>query len=764
MKPSKSHWIYPDPIELPSDFVTACNDDDLIAQLVWRRGIQTAAAARQYLDPTLYTPASHWDLPDMDAGVDCIQNAITTQKQICVWGDFDVDGQTSTALLVSVLRDLGANVSYYIPNRKRESHGIKIESLERQINAGAQVILTCDTGISELDAIAFARSVGVDVVVTDHHTLPPTLSNANANINPQRLADGHPAKTLPGVGAAYLFAKALAERCENPNIVDQHLDLVALGIVADVAEQVLDCRYWLQRGLATLRKTQRIGLHALLANADLNVSQLSATDIGFGIAPRLNALGRLADANLAVELLTTSDTVNAKIWADQIEQLNRQRKHITEQIYTSAQRMIEKSPQVLEHNVLVLANETWESGVAGLVAGRLAGEYQRPTLMLIKGADGISRGSARSVAGCNITEAIRACESSVIGFGGHPMAAGVSLYTSELPYFIQKLSYAAAQQPEFDQTEVHQVHIDAVVPLEDITLELYERLERLAPFGAGNPAIQLASTNVNIESQRFMGRDQQHRRLTLTDATDANVTAVWWRSKDKELPEGQFDVAYSLNLNTFKGDTNLQLQWKAFVETARNIETEDSATLQVEDLRHTQVEFAAFSSANTLIWTEGASPFKGQGRHDLKAVRHLLIASIPPSLAVLQKALETCQPTRVTAAPQPVNAITPKAYLQRLAGLAKTVVEKFEGEIEATKLASLMNSEIRTVETGLTLLEHQGLFTARFEGTTANIRLGATRQFRSDTAQVQAMLADALKEEAAFRRFFMQAELASLFG
>ena len=259
---------------------------------------------------------------------DRLYRAVTRGEKIIVWGDFDADGQTATTLLVSLLRDLQADVAFYIPQRLTESHGIKLEPLKRQLEQHGNVLLTCDTGIAEHEAIAFAKSQGVTVLVTDHHDLPDELPPADALINPKRLPSTHPLRSLPGVGVAFKLAQHLWQLAGEPDRADEYLDLVALGIVADVAELTADTRYLLQRGLDRLRHTQRLGLQAILTLAKIDAANFSAEHIGFGLGPRLNALGRLGDANLAVELLTTTNLTRARILASQLEGLNNQRKSL----------------------------------------------------------------------------------------------------------------------------------------------------------------------------------------------------------------------------------------------------------------------------------------------------------------------------------------------------------------------------------------------------------------------------------------------------
>jgi single-stranded-DNA-specific exonuclease len=312
-------WTEPAPVLVSSELRGVVGGHSLVAEILARRGFRSPEAALSFLDPDRYTPSHPEELPDMVIAAQRLHDAMARHERIAVWGDFDVDGQTATTLLVSTLRNLGGDVVYYIPNRLTESHGIHIESLERVLAQGIRVLLTCDTGIAAHEAIAFAKTRGVSVLVTDHHDLPDELPQADALVNPKRLATGNPLRELPGVGVAYKLVELLDESPER------HLDLVALGIVADVAEQTGETRYLLQRGLERLRRTQRIGLQAIFEMARIDPTHLSAEHIGFGVGPRLNALGRLGDANQSVELFTTNDRGRARILAAQLEGLNAKR-------------------------------------------------------------------------------------------------------------------------------------------------------------------------------------------------------------------------------------------------------------------------------------------------------------------------------------------------------------------------------------------------------------------------------------------------------
>ena len=321
-----TRWLDPRPVEIPATFADL-NLSPLIAQTLLRRGFIVPESAHAFLHPDL-VPSTPF--PEIENAVECIMLAMRSNKSICVWGDFDVDGQTSTTLLVQTLQAIGANVTYYIPIRGKESHGVHIESLKPIIDNGVKLIITCDTGITAHEAIDYANSRGVDVIVTDHHDLSDTLPNAKAIINPKLLSTDNPLANLAGVGVAYKLAEALFEQnATRKTQLTDLLDLVALGLIADVALLKGETRSLAQKGIQALRNTNRLGLKVMAELSGTNLETLTEETIGFTFAPRLNALGRLSDANPAVELLLTQDPVRARILAAQIEGLNTQRRLLT---------------------------------------------------------------------------------------------------------------------------------------------------------------------------------------------------------------------------------------------------------------------------------------------------------------------------------------------------------------------------------------------------------------------------------------------------
>jgi len=518
MRNLSREWIFPDIVEIPADFQAEFGGSSLFYQTLFRRGLKTIQSARGFLNPDHYQPSSPSQLPGLPKAVDRIHSAFKSSQNILVWGDFDVDGQTSTALLVSALSGHGSKIFHYIPNRARESHGLSVASLQKQISeVSPALLLTCDTGIDAIEPIAFAKSSGIDVIITDHHQLPPELPNAYSIINPNMLPEDHPLFNLPGVGVAYKLIESLYTDLNlDPEIF---LDLVALGIVADVARQTQDTRYLLQKGLALLQNTSRLGLQQLLTFANIKPEEITEETIGFVIGPRLNALGRLDDANSCVEFFTTADLSRASELAHQLESLNSQRQVLTENIFQDSIKMIADYPEyVQDYPILVLQGPSqWHPGVIGIVASRLVERFHKPVIMLSQ--DGkLARGSARSIPGVPISNLISESSNLLLSFGGHPMAAGVSLSLENVSQFRRQLANNYERIVGGLPTPPV-VNIDGDLPFQLISDSFIKDFQRLAPFGTGNPKLMFATRGVHLNAQgvRAIGKDKKHKKITLVD-------------------------------------------------------------------------------------------------------------------------------------------------------------------------------------------------------------------------------------------------------
>ena len=678
MRNNRNVWAFRDLYDIPAAFHSEVGGFSLVSQTLFSRGVNSIPAARGFLDPAFYQPSPPSDLPGLIPAADRIQSAINSKEKILVWGDFDVDGQTSTTLLASAFINFGADVSHYIPNRATESHGMSIDSLSKLIESQQiNLIITCDTGIDAHEAVDYANVLGIDVVITDHHQLPGELPNAYAVINPALLEISHPLSSLPGVGVAY---KLVEELCSRYNMdPTMYLDLVALGIVADVAKLTDDTRHLLQLGLQILRQTPRSGLQLLFENANLNPSEITEEQIGFVIAPRLNALGRLSDANSCVDFFTSSDLSHTKNLVDQLETLNLQRQELTEKIFQEAQDLILADPDLADDfPILVLAGPAhWHPGVIGIVASRLVDRYQKPVIMLTREGD-VSRGSARSIPGIRIAKLISMSSSLLIAHGGHPMAAGLSLPAENVSQLRRAISdnYSTLYG---DTPPVQEITIDSDLLFQSITQELITDFMRLAPFGSGNPKLLFASRDVTLISDKTIGKKGNHRKLTLSDSSGSKKDFLWWNSEGIVLPDNPFDIAFSLELSSFRDKIQVQATLQHFRESqAAPIYVNKSNKIRLVDHRDSQEPADDLAkiideNQNYLVWSECLDP-EGvlvHRRTSLTKTNTLILWSSPPNLSALKSIIDTCSPDKVHFFAVDPGLTSQKDFLEALLGMIK---------------------------------------------------------------------------------------------
>lgn len=778
-------WLDPPEAPPPVGLAQALELPAWLAGVLAQRGLTDPTAAQAFLDPQHYRPAPPDALPGLDDVAARLLRALQQGESILVWGDFDVDGQTATALLVDTLRELGGRVRYHVPVRAQESHGVSPTVMLRWLAdpEPPRVVLTCDTGIAAFEAAEIARAHQVDLLITDHHELPhppgsdsPHLPSAAAIVTPRFLPAGHPLAGLPGAGVAYKLAEALFALSGRPESVERHLDLAALGIVADVAWQSADTRYLLQRGLDCLRRTQRLGLQAVYERAELNPQSLSEEHIGFIVAPRLNALGRLGDANPAVELLTTTDLGRARLLAAQLEGLNTRRQLITSQILRGALAQIQQDRRLLDFSALVLSNPSWEAGVIGIVASRLVELYDRPVVMIAVPPGSPGRASARSVEGVDITAAIASQADLLLGYGGHAMAAGFAIPAENIPAFRSGLSRAVAAARAAAPRASRPLQIDAYFPWQQLSLDVVAHIERLAPFGPGNPPVTLASRNLRLVGQSKVGRQQEHLLLTLEDESGVSRQVIWWDGADMAeaagLPSSRFDLAFRARSSTYRGESGLQLELVDFRPLPDGGEIELYQPV-VEDYRSQahpwpvlQSLLSAQHEGELLIWAEGQAAKKLQDlvptsrvchRYALESPLHtLVIWTSPPSPADLRNVLQRLRPHQlVLFAVEPEEQSLP-AFLERLAGLARHVLSKRAGRATLSQLAAVTAQRELTVLHGLEWLAAQGQFSLRIEGEVLDLSSGGATNAQAAALQLQ-QVHDLWDETRAYRAYYRRA-------
>ncbi|MBI5958900.1 MAG: single-stranded-DNA-specific exonuclease RecJ [Chloroflexi bacterium] len=763
-------WHDPSGVEAAADLRSQVAGHPLVAQILAQRGCTTVAAAQAFLSPDNYPPAPPEALPDLVKSASYLSRAIQERQTILVWGDFDVDGQTATALLVDGLRRLGAQIAFYIPDRLRESHGIRLDSLEAQIEAvQPALLLTCDTGVSAHSSIDYAKSRGIITLITDHHDLPPELPHADAVVNPKRLPKDHALATLPGVGVAYKLIEYLYSQANRADEQGDFLDLVALGIVADVAVQTRDTRYLLQLGLDRLRATSRIGLQMLFETAQLSADRLTATDIGFQLGPRLNAAGRLASAAPVVELLTTNDPAQARMLALQLEGLNGQRRLLTRQIYAAAQEQIARDSSMLDWEALVLAHADWHAGIIGVVASQLADHYQRPVVLLSLDDKGRARGSARSAPGYDIGAGIAAQADLLLEHGGHPGAAGLSLIADNIPAFRRRLSDTL--HATRDLSVRPGLHLDAYLSLGEINEDLTHELNRLAPFGEGNPPVLLATRDLTLKSAAVIGRSREHRRLTVEDTAGNRQQVFWWNSADLPLPDSLFDLAYHLDFSTYQGSTELQLTLADYRRAASAPVRIERPQRQITDLRRSPSPTAALEQLlrdypDAAVWAEGYRRAESPGHPfgELSFSETLVVYTTPAGPYALHNALKQVQPTQLVliGIDPPIQAFSD--VQQRVLQLVKYVLNQQDGQTSLGALASAVGQLPETIRAALAYSAALGDISIEPMNEDEIKLIRVANPSAPDTAERLAALRACVAETAAYRAFFRRAAPEQILG
>jgi single-stranded-DNA-specific exonuclease len=527
----------------------------ILRQLLYNRGISGPEEAELYLSAggSLFDP---FRLKDMEKTVERLMRAVNTGEPIAVYGDYDVDGVTATALMVQVLSRLGAQVSPYIPDRFEEGYGVNNGALESLHQQGVRVILTVDCGIRSPAEADFARSLGVDLIICDHHEPQGRLPEAFAIICPKQQGDLYPEKNLAGVGLAYKIAEALLTVVPQTGLVaEDFLDLVAIGTVADVVPLTGENRSLVKAGLVKLRNTQRQGLVSLAAVSGLELSRVNARDIGFVIAPRLNAAGRLESALEAYKLLMTEDTQEAARLAQQLDDQNRQRQEKMHQMQSQAESLFQfEEPRHLLHAVYT---DFRQVGVIGLVASRLTEQFYRPAVVVTKENE-FTRGSCRSIPEFHITHALDECADLLVRHGGHSMAAGFTVRTENLPKLVERLTFIADR--ELEGRDVRPVlKADMEINFADLHPRILNDIDAIEPTGLENPGVLFVSRNVRVLRSKRVGGEQQHLRLTLSsDSIVFDAIAFRLGFWDGQLPD-RIDILYSFERNHYSGRDSLQL-------------------------------------------------------------------------------------------------------------------------------------------------------------------------------------------------------------
>ena len=535
------------------------------ARLLAMRGILDAEEAKRFLEPDWRDLPDPFLLKGMEEACQRIMQAIEKKEHILIYGDYDVDGVTSTSTLYLFLRDLGvlpSNLSFFIPHRITHGYGLQEACLPDVFATGCNLMITVDCGIASRHEVQLVRERGIDVIIIDHHQAPPALPEANAIINPHQPDCAYPQKILAAVGVVCHLLIALRKRLREKGYFRNHpepplnryLDLVALGTVADIVNLSGVNRLLVQKGLQQIKKTEWLGLRALAEAAGIKLEQIDAKALGFKLGPRINAAGRMSDANAGVHLLTSNDFHQARSLAEILNRENHERQQIEREIFREARDLLEASPDMLSPHGIVIAHEGWHPGVIGIVASRLLDHYHRPVIVIALD-HGKGKGSARSIQGFHLYQALKSCGEHLLQCGGHAAAAGLSIETSQLPAFREAFfAYAAEHLTPSDLQP--RLAFDVEIDPSDISESLLAELERLEPHGMGNPEPVFVWRDLSVVEQKLL--KEQHLKLLVQGRSQKRVAMGFFRSELYPVPP-HIALAYRPEINEFNGRRSIQL-------------------------------------------------------------------------------------------------------------------------------------------------------------------------------------------------------------
>lgn len=776
----KLDWQLPPQPEIPPEFIAAVRankpsiNGKYAAKLLWQRGIREIDLLRGYLDCDRYQPYSPFEFGlEMTAATERLKRAYIYGEKVTIWGDFDADGVTATSVLWDGLGQFFPQLdllNYYIPNRMKESHGLNLAGIKKLAAQGTNLIVTCDTGSTNIKEVEYATKLGIDTIVTDHHTLPPQRPPVIAIINPRYFESTHPLFHLSGVAVAYKLVEglytALPDIPHQP--VEYLLDLVAIGLIADLVQLRGDCRYLAQQGIKRLTLQNqsdidgfRPGVHQLLKLCKRNGDR--PTDISFGIAPRINAISRIhGDASFGVELLTSKDVDRCQELAAETELANTRRKELQKNTTLQVQKKLAEL-DLSTTSVIVLVDNNWSLGVLGLAAGHIAQEHGKPTILLSTLSDSdlgketvkIARGSARSTQNIDLYDLVNSQAHLLNSFGGHPFAAGLSINVDNIPIFTEAIDRQL--RSKFGEISIPTIATDLIVTCADLHQrkgrELFDDLLALEPYGMGNPVPKLLIRNCEFKDiknkniQDFKGNTVRYIRTTfqLVDDTDrSGFPGLWWGHSSDEIPTVKCDAIVELDFNAYDKRFEMRLvEIRPAIIDRQISDVQHQSALEICDYRTGTIPVA--SELESIVWIE----------------------ECPQNWSELQSSVRQAISTnsKLALAYQSANPISTQAVLQNLIGIAKYLAQTAE-KVQLHQLNSKLKLSERSLKLGLDVLYELG-FVSSCDRTTNTIAISLatdTSSYNADLlslTSVQTFLA-AVKEEQFQRSYFLHAPVYAL--
>lgn len=751
--------LLPDEVAISKECIEAADGDELLAGILYRRGIDTPDKIKIFLNEDEYEPFEPSTFSGMEETLKIILKKSDENAKVCIYGDYDVDGITSTVLLKEGLDPFFSHVVYHIPHRFTEGYGMNSDVIESLKAEGIDLIITCDCGISNFEEIDLARCLGMDVIITDHHTPPDILPPANTILNPKLCGEKNPLYPLPGVGVAYMLVKALYEKVGYDIPQGQWLDLVALGIIADVVPVLDECRYLLKKGLPYLISPDRIGLKALYNVIGNNCIIEDEEDIAFQIAPRINAAGRMDNPYLPVSLLLESNWDKAIKKAIELDSLNSRRKVLQNEIFEQAITLIEEKQK--DKSILVLYHPDWHEGVLGIVAGKVAEQYKRPCICLTLKDDGITAtGSARSVGDISIYDILADSREYLEKFGGHNQAAGMSLNIGNIESFTQYIQGLVPLE-KVVQDDIVDIDVEAAISaIDDIMLR---RIESLAPFGHKFAKPVFLSKNVEILSHRPIGKN--HRRFIFSRNGEQLDGIWWWASPIFDEDElDNVDVVYTLGRNRGKISLTI-LNMKKSNAAKRKISKSLLHDINWHDCRKQPIASILEKYDGASVYYEGLrSGFKyGVDRYGVEKCETLVLLSVPPAPAIFREIVILSQAKDIILAFTDEDIMDIKQFMNQLQKILKYIIEGKNGATTIQDLSVLMCAPEELMEIALEYLKEVGFIDYILEDMDQiTIYRGKKRTKTNKSRRLGRLLHNGFHEMIAFKRYMLSREVGDM--
>lgn len=705
--------------------------NEVVARLLYNRGLDSAVKIINFLNPLKMSFMAPSVFIDMDKTVARIKNAIEKNENITVYGDFDADGITSTAVLYKTLETLGAKVNYYLPDRESESHGLNTKALINIISKRkTKLIITVDCGIGNIEEVNFASSFKADVIITDHHEAPEVLPNAFAIINPKAqnalkedlsIDELQSLSYLAGVGVAFKLSCALLEEFNKTEFVDELLPLVAVGTIADVVPLLGENRAFVTMGLELIKVGKNLGINELLKGAGVNETTVTSETVAFTVAPRLNAAGRLDSAEKALNLLISKDMDNIQESVFLLNSLNSERQDMCDNIFREAVAIIEKNPEKYKSSV-ILFNENWHLGIIGIVASKLIEKYNRPVFLMTRDNENktVVRCSCRSISAINIYDVLSAHSEYFIKFGGHSMAAGFNFDENVISFedFSQLLNNAIEIILEsVDLLPV--LEIDAEIDTKDIDMDLIENIEKLQPFGACNSSPVFALKNLRLAQYKFMGQNSNHLKLYAVSSNNRQFECVKWNTSEFNVPlNSAIDIAFYPKINEFNGNVTIQLDLKDIKSDAIK---KNKAVLKILDHRRKTnildqvVEYVNTSKKQIALFIEDRKTEEKFLKYDkIKSkifnrqsipenTDQIMFFDCPPDSELFCKILSSTKADTVHLMNFDSESLGVVDFIKQLSGMLKYSSTKKDGNINLEELAKLTNTNNKIIQMSLKL-------------------------------------------------------------